>query len=59
MRGAGVHFDFRGQIRLGKCLFQSGLIIVRPRVVIRRDRNQELRLALRRLKVRTVRRVGH
>jgi len=43
MRGAGVHLDFGGQVRLDESLLNS------------RDRDQELRLALRALQVRTVR----
>ena len=59
MRGARVHFDFRGQVRLGERLFQNVLLVGRPHVVIRRDRDEELRLGLRGLQMRTVRHVGH
>ena len=31
MRGPRVHFDFRGQVRLGERLFQNVLLFGRPR----------------------------
>ena len=43
----GVHFDLRGQARLGERVFQGGLIVGRLLIVICRDRDEELRLALR------------
>jgi len=54
MRGTGVHFDFRGQVCLGKRLLEDGLVAGRARVVIFRDGNEELRLGFRSLKVRAV-----
>src|SRR5580692_1403976 len=59
MRCAGVHFDFRGQVRLLECLFQDVLVIGRTLIVTGRDRNQELRLTFRGLKMWTIRRFGH
>ncbi len=59
MRGALVHFDFRGQVGLGKRLFENGLVVGRPLVIVFRDRDEELRLALRGLKVRAVWHIGH
>src|SRR6266516_4341530 len=59
MRGACVHFDFRGQVHLGERLFQNVLLIGRPHVVVCRDRDEELRLGLRGLKMRTVRHIGY
>ncbi len=47
MRGPRVHFDLRRQVRLGECLFEGGLIVGRPRVVIGCDGDEELRLGLR------------
>ena len=41
MRGASVHFDLRGQLSLAERLFQNVLLIGRPRVVIRRDCDEE------------------
>ena len=46
MRGAGVDLDLRGQVRLGECVLEDGLLIWRPRVVICRNRDQKLRLGL-------------
>jgi hypothetical protein len=43
MRGASVHFDFRGQLRLVKRLFQNRLV-VEARIVIGGDCDQKLRL---------------
>ena len=59
MRGTSVHFDFRGQVCLGKRLLENGLVVGRARVVIFRDGNKELRLGFRSLKVRTVWRISH
>ena len=59
MRGASVHFDFRGQIRLGERLFQNVLLIGRLLIVTGRNGDEELRLGLGGLQVRTVRSVGH
>jgi len=59
MRCTSVHFDFRGQVCLSKRLLEDGLLVGRARVVIFRDRDEELRLGLRGLKVRTVWRIGH
>ena len=59
MRGARIHFDFRGQVHLGERLFQNVLLIGRPTIIIGRNRDEELRLGLRRLKMRTVRHIGH
>ena len=56
VRGARVDLDFRRQVRLGERLFQHGLVVGRARVVVLGDRDQELRLGLRRLQVRAVRR---
>jgi hypothetical protein len=46
MRGASVHFDLGGQVRLGECFLEDGLVVGRSRVVICRDRDEELRLLL-------------
>ena len=55
MRRARVHFYFRGQVRLLERLLQYGLVGGRPLVVVRGDGDEELRLRLRGLKMRTVR----
>src|SRR5208282_4403008 len=55
MRRARVDFDFRLQVRLGERLFQSVLFIRLLRIVVGRDRDEELRLALGGLQVWTVR----
>ena len=54
MRGAGVNFDFRRQVRLCEGLFENVLFVGRPHIVVGRDCNEELRLGLRGLDVRTV-----
>jgi hypothetical protein len=60
MRRSRVHFDLRRHVRLGERLFESNLIVGRPRVVICRDGNEELRSALSRpAGVRAVGRIGH
>src|SRR5439155_14517490 len=59
VRRARVHFYFRGQVRLLERLPQYGLVGGRPLVVVRGDGDEELRLRLRGLKVRTVRIGGH
>src|SRR5439155_10794546 len=56
---ARVHFDFRRQTRLRERLFQNVLIIGSPRIIVCRNRNEELRLALRRLQMRTIRHISH
>ena len=58
MCGSGVDFDFRGQVRFRKRLFEGGLVVGGALVVVVRDRNEELRLGLRGLQVRTVGRIG-
>src|SRR6185295_7342141 len=58
VRGAGVDFDFRRQVRLAERLLQHVLLVGRTRVIVLRDLDQELRLGLRRLQMRTVRRIG-
>ena len=59
MRGTSVHFDFRGQVCLGKRLLENGFVVGRARVVIFRDGNEELRLGFRGLKVRAAGRISH
>ena len=59
MRSTSVHFDFGGQVCLGKRLFENGFAVGRARVVIFRDGNEELRLGFRSLQVRTVWRISH
>ena len=54
MRRARIHLDFRRQFCVAERLF-SVFIVGRSHIVILRDRDEELRLALRRLKMRTVR----
>src|SRR3954447_7580044 len=55
MRGTLIYFDFRGQIRLRECLLQHVLVIRGPHIVVFCDRDEELRLASRRLQMWTVR----
>ena len=59
MRGVGIHFDFRGQIRFCERLFQNALLVRRPRIVISCNRNQEVRLAFRSLNMWTVRLISY
>src|SRR6266851_6045439 len=47
VRRARVHFYFRGQVRLLERLLQHVLVVRRPLVVVRGDRDEELRLRLR------------
>jgi len=49
--------DFGGQFRLLECLLHRDFVVRRPHVVIVRDRDQELRVRLRRFEMRTVRHV--
>lgn len=55
---AGVHLDFGRQVGHCKGLFQDCLLIWRSLVVVCRNRDKELRLCLRCLKVRAVRCIG-
>ena len=59
MRGAGIHFNFRGQLRFGERLLQNILLLGRPHIVVCGDRDEELRLGLRDLKMRTIRHIRH
>lgn len=59
MRRARVHFDLRRQLRIGERLFEDNLVIGRSRVIICRDRDEELRLGLGGLKVWTVWLISH
>src|SRR5580692_7872197 len=52
MCDAGIHFDLRGQVRLGKRLFQDVLLVGGPHVVVGRDCDEELRLGLGGLQMR-------
>src|SRR5438128_1817702 len=54
MCGVLIYFDFRGQMRLGERLSQHVLVIRGAHVIIFRDRDEELRLASRRLQMWTV-----
>src|SRR5262249_9409898 len=58
VRGAGVDFDLGRQARLAERLLQHVLLVGRALIVVLRDLDEELRLGLRRLQVRTVRLVG-
>ena len=50
-----INFDLRGQIGLFKRVFKYGLVVGATHIIVLRNRDQELRLRFRRLKVRTVR----
>ena len=55
MRGAGVDFNLRREVRFGEGLLQDRLVVGRPRVVIGSDCDEELRFGLGSLKMRAVR----
>ena len=59
MRGTGVHFDLRGQVRLSEGFFEDRFVAGRTLVVVCRDRDEKLRLGLGGLKMRAVRHIGH
>ena len=53
MRRARVDLDLRRQLRLLERLLQDGLVIGRALIVVRGDRDEELRPGRRGLQVRT------
>jgi len=59
VRGTCVDFDLRGKLCLGERFLQDVLLIGPLHVVVRSDRDEELRLGFRGLQVRTVWRIGY
>jgi hypothetical protein len=59
MRGTSVNFNLRCQFRVCERLFENVFILGRPRVIIGRNRDEELRLGLSSLQIRTIRRICH